>query len=63
MVQLQVVYLLFTSFFVLCIYLGVHVSEVTRKGNSDVRVGERLHTYIYLYLPVSSPRLVFHGTT
>lgn len=32
-------------------YMGVHVSEVTRKGNSDVRVGERLHTYIYLYLP------------
>lgn len=50
MVQLQVVYLLFTFFFVLCIYLGVHVSEVTRKGNSDVRVGERLYTYIYLYL-------------
>lgn len=50
MVQLQVVYLLFTFFFVLCIYLGVHVSEVTRKGNSDVRVGERL--LIYLHLPI-----------
>lgn len=37
-----------TIYFLLHImYMGVYVSEVTRKGNSDVRVGERLHRYLY----------------
>lgn len=47
-----------TIYFLLRImYMGVHVSEVTRKGNSDVRVGERLYTYIYLYLPTCTCEL------